>query len=414
MPLERNLDNIELQAMHHVSAYVVVYEGEVDLTSMHEAYRLLCVRHPVLRARVERVGTRYRFRVPESGSPRVAVHRSGGENHLREVGRRWRPDDAVAQLTLVKGETRGLVAMFTDHAIADGKAKLAYLHELLRLYGEIVAGTRPIAEPGRSLPDTPSQTLRARVGSEAMPPVVNESDPRDFLGAEALRRYIRLSPNQTKRLVAVARQNKTTVYAVLCGVILLAQRRYWQKEPPATMICLAMVNLRERVTPRVGALDTTNFIGVSPAEVKVEADTDPIALGREVREFLENAIAQRRPEQEILARTTGSQSPPVGQDLGTAAISNLGVVSDFPVVPNVRITDFQIFTQSIKGATPSYGVYTYQGCLSIEAFYRSDLYPHSQADSLVEDISREIARLLDDEGDETVPRTEQQLVGDVG
>ncbi|GHE98810.1 hypothetical protein GCM10017786_34700 [Amycolatopsis deserti] len=411
MPLERQLDNIELQVMHYPSAVVVEYQGELVPEAMQEAYWQLCRRHPVLRTRVERRGADHFLVMPDETFPEVAVHDGGGEEHLRRVGLEWRLDRAVSQLTVVTGSGRGLVAMFTDHLIADGKAKSALFDELCALYGAILNGTPLSVEVGTALPAAPTDVLRSRVGDEAMPPVVHVSDPRDFVGVEALRRYIRLTERQTSRLVAVAKANGTSVHAVLCGVILLAQRRHWTDTAESKMVCLAPVNLRERVSPRVGALDTTNFIGVSPAEVKVEPDTDPIALGREVKQLLETAIANRQPEQEILARTSGSQSPPVGQDLGTAAISNLGVVPEYPQVPLLRIVDFQVFTHCVKGATPSYAAYTYQGRLGIEAFYRSDLYPAAQADGLVAEIGREIGGLLGDEyGD---PVMTSVLVSDV-
>ncbi|GHE98813.1 hypothetical protein GCM10017786_34710 [Amycolatopsis deserti] len=391
--LERYLDNVELQATRHPVALVVRYEGHVDLAGLEDAYRLLCVRHPVLRARIHPEGDRHLLEVPQWSSVDVVV-RSGGsdEEHLRRIGLEWRIERELARLLVVERDGGGSIAFFADHAIADGMAKSAYLAELWALYVQWASGRRPEVRTDGRLPAAPVDVLRDRLGDHSLPEIVKLVDPDDYEGTEAVRRYITLSPRATADLVATAKAIGTTVNAILCAAVLLAQRRQFDGRDPVDMLCWAPVDLRRRMEPAVGATETTNFIGMSPVTVLVGPDSDLVRLARTVRSRLEAVILNQQPLRDLFARTSGGTSPPVGWNLTNAAVSNLGVVRGFPPGPGARIAGFEVYSHAVKGATPSYVAYTYDGCLGIEAFYRSGTYSVDQVESLVDELKRQLAQ----------------------
>jgi hypothetical protein len=151
------------------------------------------------------------------------------------------------------------------------------------------------------------------------------------------------------------------------------------------MACLSPVDLRTRVTPPVGATDTTMFVGVHRAEVGVWPGADPVAIGLAVRGQLADAIAARKLSiaaevVRLIATPAGSVLP---QRLAMAQVSNSGVIQPGLARPGgLELVDFFMPADVVLATFPIYGVYSYQGRLSIRYLFPSVIFTPEEVEEV--------------------------------
>lgn len=268
MPLRRYLDHIEIRSVNNAPSYVISFNGEIDTVQLAQAYRMLCERHPVLRARIVFDGCGYLLHVPDQPIQDLSVHAGGEPTLLQAIREPWDCQHGVAQLILVREGQHGYLAFRIDHAVADAGIKMALLRELLALYAELSHGASPRVERGESLPTSPYALLQQRIrGRSSAPPTGPARVPRPSF--TLLEKRIQLRSDETSRLLGAARGLGTTVHALICGAILVAHRNHCAHPAPAPMTCWCPVNVRARVTPQVEATETTNLALIQETTVTI-------------------------------------------------------------------------------------------------------------------------------------------------
>lgn len=380
---QRYLDNLEAKLKGSAPSFTAEYQGYLDEKALARAFELLCARHPVLSGRIRRDDKGYLLYVPPDHHPRIMAIDGDIRTLWREAHQSWDITRAVAQLTLIREKQRGFVALRADHSIVDGTAVIALFDELWQLYTDVANCLDVSADAKASLPSSPYRALQCRAGVRFSSSLLDATGTPDVTRCKAIERRIHLSEEKTARLIAAARTEHTSVNTLLCGSILVALRAQGRQTERTPMVCWVPIDLRNRVTPPVGATEFTSFSTRHKVEVAVPANGDPIAVGREVKKQLESAIARRELSMEPI------QSPPprvettLEQRLATVLISNVGVIPKLVRPAELVITDYLIPANPMMVMFPCYAIYTYEGCLNIQVLYPSDFFTNGEVEQLV-------------------------------
>lgn len=391
--LQRHLDHIEAQLRNDSPPHAVKYRGQLEDTALNHAFELLCARHPILRGRIRTDDHAYLLYVPPDHYPKFRIV-DGDERTLdHEMNRRHNPESSLTDAVVVRRESGGFVALRMNHAIADGASKFAIFAELWRLYTDIVAGRNPPTTQNPSLAIPPTELLRQRWrGAQASPAPRPADTPSHPIISEVRGRRIQLNKGDTAQLLAAARSHTTSVHALVCGVVVTALRALATHPDPAPMEVISAINLRNLVSPPVGATETTNFLSGHKAIVDVSADSNPLTIGQEIKSQIDAAVTHRELVPLDLAPVFFSQvETPLEQHLARCSISNHGVIPPFTQPPEIAITDFvRPRERETQVYFPRHGVYTYDGRLNIGCSYPSKYFTNDQVDDLVERITKQL------------------------
>ncbi|WP_435159483.1 phthiocerol/phthiodiolone dimycocerosyl transferase family protein [Amycolatopsis sacchari] len=387
MTLHRYLDRFDQQQLDKQTAVLVRYAGQLNQTLMAHAYDLLTRAHPVLAGRVRPAADGYVLEVPDDTRVHFEFHRDAGYDYLHEIVQEWDFQEKVAQLTVLQATNGGLVAMHTDHCIADGDAKLALLRQLLQFHSTLAAGGRPQVELSRTLPAGAEEVLgRVAPGTSA------GTGTSAYESFPFRQHYLHLSERQTHALLAAARSLRTSLHALICGAVLVAQRGYL-RPGQNTMVCRTPVNLRSRIGNGIESTAVTNLSGLHLAEVEVTPDADPSDVGRRIKQQLDAGIADGAPIRDILGRYPGKPEAYDDATLQVANVSNLGAIPPFPAPPGIVITDFQILTQKSGYKHPGWVAYTYGGRLTVQIVAHAGIYSAADVSALADAFSAQLHRL---------------------
>lgn len=389
LSLQRYLDNFESNIKGAAPAQAVEYQGHVDEEVLARAFEILCTHHPVLRGRIRADDQGNLLYIPPDNYPELVVF-DGDENTLRREARRpWYPSNAVARLILIRGETRGFVAFRMDHAVADGTSFRAMFNELWRLYTDLANGSNISAGSDGTLPCPPSDLFRRSPGIQ----FDRMHMPKPLAQCESIERRIHLSEAATTRLIAAARAKKTSVHALACGAILVAIRARGTAVGPTPMVCWSLVNLRNLVTPPVGAMETTNFAARHMAVVNVSKNTNPVEVGREVKVQLTRAITCG----ELSINPVQSPPPHVDtvleQRLATVSVSNNGVLPRFAQPAGLSIINRLSIAYPMTVMFPTYSLYTFGGQLSMRVVYPADLFTIDEVEKIVKQTTEHLCQM---------------------
>jgi phenolphthiocerol/phthiocerol/phthiodiolone dimycocerosyl transferase len=390
--LERYLDTFEQQAMRSPTAITARYSGVLARSLLERAYELLCTKHPVLRGRVRSDEHGHLLHVPTRSNPSIAVHGDGGgRSALASTAESWDITRAVAQLDLVPDQDGGVVALFTDHSVADGRSKHALFNELWAFCTDLSDGIDVRVEAGTVLPSPPSELFRRYLGGSA---TGNGTLPPEALSRrsfDARRRYMKWDARQTADLLGCARAEGTSINALICGAVAVAQRvEVNSDDAPLPMTCWAPVDYRDRVEPPVLPTAATNFGAPKEVPVLVAADEDPLEVGRRVKAGLDQALVELAPPEAQLARLFVQLNKAPERTLSKMSISNSGVVASLRQPASVSIVDWRVITYHIRQTYPIYTAHTYDGRLAIQFVYPSELFSDDEMARLESGI---VARL---------------------
>ncbi|TDE10609.1 phthiocerol/phthiodiolone dimycocerosyl transferase family protein [Jiangella asiatica] len=398
----RYLDDIETVFLRNVSPPIQVaeIEGEVDVSSLACAYELVCVRYPVLKARIRSDRERFLLEVDPDHRPGIVV-RDGDMETLRKLAdSSWDPGNGVAELSIVRDRRFVYVALRADHAVIDGLNWTATFAELWRLYSAIVEGTEVSIQTTRSLPAAPLELFTERgwnVTAVGPPTGAGDEESGPEL-CDVVDERVRFGREITAALPVVARQHGTSVHGLVCGALLLAMRR---QAPPASsahygwMSCTSLVDLRKHLSPPVGVDEAVGMLGTHVANVVVTVASDPIAIGSQVKAQLTTALQERavRPMWELRAEGTRDQQR--SADLPGLSITNLGRVPRFEQPPGMVITDWlRVFkSRDHMSHRPLFVVYTYDGHLSILGRYSASVYSPQDRQRMSKAIEIQVSAL---------------------
>lgn len=385
---ERPLNYLELAHLDRVVIMAAEYRGDLDPETLDEAFRLLCLRNPVLRARIRRTTPDPVLAVAPGHQPELIVLDDVPDVLAKIAELPWDATKGVADLVLVRGDGHGFVALRTDHSITDANAWLGAFRELLRLFSAVAAGEETAAEPGDSLPSPPAELFHQRLGlipydrrlfrTAAMPDV--PGDPAGLISG-----YLTLGEEETNWLKRAARRYETTVHGLVCGAILLAQRVLAGGRETVPMYSVSPVDFRQRVEPPVGVLETTNFMMSYVAEAAVSTRMSPVLIGQAIKAQMDA----------VLAAPEGVRSPAPLEDsldrnLSFALISNLGVIPDFPEPEGVSYTDFHILNTVGDTYFPGYYVSTYRGRLTVLYVFTNRFFSQEDVETITGELREQL------------------------
>lgn len=383
MALQRYLDHIEAQLRNDAPPHAVEYQGQLDEEALSRAFELLCARHPVLRARIRLDDQGYLLYVPADHHPQLIVL-DGDVATLKDVTNRASDSQhALTEIILIRGQSRGYVALRTNHAIADGASKFAMFGELWRLYTDIINGAEIAIDSNPSLPSPPTELLKERwAGIHTIPAPQPMDIPERPIISEVIGRHVHLSEEDTARLLTAARDHKTSVHAIVCGAIVVTLRALGTPTAPAPMEVVSAINLRKLVAPPVGATETTNFLSGHKATVNVSLNGHHLSTGREIKAQLDTAIAHRElVPLDLTPVFFSAVETPLEQHLARCSVSNHGVIPPFAHPTELVITDFvRPRERETPVSFPRYGVYTYGGRLNIGCSYPARFFTEEEVD----------------------------------
>lgn len=396
--MERYLDCIEQQYLGYPHILVADCKGRLNRAVLAQAYELLCQHYSVLRGRVRRDDERYLLHVRPDHKPELVEYDDGKVYpHLREAYLSWNPFDAVAGLMLIRGRDCDRVVFQADHAITDGRTRTAWFNELWHHYSALVNGSDVVVEVDKGLPASPYALFVERLGIErtsallqqAGAPPKKRTDGVSRDGAKAVQGQIWLTAEDTARLVASARLHQISVGGLVFGAILVAQRTVARTPPePTPMECWTVVDLRSHVHPAVGATETTDFLGLHRATVIVPNNASAVAVGREIKEQLDSAIARY----ELSSSAIGDfprVDTSLDQRFARAFVSNLGITPPYPQPPGLTIARIWAYFYQAS-PFPSYGVSTYKGRLNINTVHAANSYTSDELEQLGKQVEVEL------------------------
>lgn len=382
MATERLLCGLEEQLRNKGPCYVLHYSGCIDIGALNTAFELLCIQYPVLRARTRATPGRGALYVTDDHRPSIVVRQGGLDALRRAAFDSWSSERSMVRLVVSLDRNGGYVAWRPDHAIADARCGLAMFEELWRIY---VAGPRNTGtgrQGSQQLPTAPDELLRSRWRTKRQPVPSQvarlNSGSRD--SSDIVRR-IRLSKGSTRQILTRAKRHHLSVHALICGAVVEAHQ-IESSVPQKKIACISNVDLRNWMMPRVQPTETTNLLGFHRAIIGRNADTDYIAIGREVGAHLRQSLAERTiyvptPRLAIPFSETGHSEDWHKANIG---INNWGVISTFARPQGVKWIDFlAVWPSKRSAAFPVYLLYTFQGRLSIECHFPSDYFDSSEA-----------------------------------
>ena len=202
--MERKLDGLEWRDLNKPTAVHINYQGNLDVRALEESAKILSARYPTLRSRVRTEHTGASFvNEPASTFP-FAVYRMDGTDHLRQIGQEWDVERALAHIAVIKGDLQGVVAMYTDHSIADGTVKIELFRNLWEIYSRLAQGIDEPLNINRVYPKSPSQILEASGIPSIQAETTLVTTQRPSTRSVLRQLYIVLSEEETHGLVRAA------------------------------------------------------------------------------------------------------------------------------------------------------------------------------------------------------------------
>ncbi|MFI6216660.1 hypothetical protein ACIBCD_32085 [Nocardia brasiliensis] len=276
-------------------------------------------------------------------------------------------DGRAAAIHMVRGsDDTAAVTLLTHHAIADGHHSLHLLSELWQYYTAHAEGA-PVAPARHAYPHSLEHLLAAR--GVAVAPAVELPDadglesPTGTSAYPAERVRTRLSANETRSLLATGRQHGTTINGLVSAALLAATAQSRGVDID-TLHYTYPVDLRSRVSPRIGYPEGTNVLSIAYFAADPHSERDLLALARAVSGTLRESIATG-------ALFTGGAelaSLLTPEALSKALIStNWGVIPPLQTPADLTIEDFHpLMSDAPLPALTPHVITTYDGQLTID------------------------------------------------
>ena len=286
--------------------------GRIDVAAMSDAFDTLLRVHPVLTGHLEPAGDgRHQIVADDYLHPGIWLEKDGGTVVERM------PDQSVALVNLrVKvGEQRSEITLYTHHAMGDGHHQFALLEQLMGWYTDLSTGGEAGPVKAEAVPLSLEAVLEERgvekqqqSGLERLFPAMfaYELPPsrRNPAGGKQLPVRVptvrcRLSRQETRDLRDMCVANRVSLNSVTAAAILLAEWRL-RGTPHIPIPYIYPVDLRFFLTPPVGAMESTNPLGMATYLAEIKADTDIVSLARDIAEAFRSDLADGVVQQSLL------------------------------------------------------------------------------------------------------------------
>ena len=354
---------------------IAVIQGFVTVDALRIAIDLLQKRHPLLQVHLQASDRNFYFCADGTlAIPLRIIDRQHDRQWLEiaeaELSQKFSDQFApLCRITLLQSSAQWdrheLIVTF-HHAIADGMSALHFIHELLSLCQQLMAGT-PIS-PLDSLPLLPPlEQLLEPCLSEPDRVIPSQTSPPPALlieqTAPADRRQTRLLTHEfdrdlTLQIASRCREEQTTVHGALCAAILLACVRQLSFPEPVLVSCGSNVNLRGSCVPVVEPSHLGCFVSAVTTSHQISLDANFWELARECRATIHQLVDDLVPHSQVSNPDLVNKYQPsflaqiAEHNMGrttTTHVSNLGQF-DSKKYAGVRLESFHFATgQNIVG-----------------------------------------------------------------
>lgn len=359
--------------------YCTQVRGKLDAAALAQAFQILREAYPILSARLvlDHAGQPSIEAAPELSA---VIDEVAGptDNPLFEL-----PDlgDRAAAIHTVRGsDNTAAITLLTHHAIADGHHSLHLLSELWNYYTACVANT-PTAPRRHDYPHSLEHLLDQRgINTEST------ADLPDTDVFEALtdgdssanppeRVRIRLSAVDTAALLTTGRSQGTTINGLVSAALLAATAQS-RSVDINTLHYTYPVDLRTRLTPRIGYPEGTNVLGLAYFVADPHADDDLFALARSVTNELREGVATGAVftgNAQFRSAAAGGDSVTPQEFLSTWMVStNWGIIPPLSTPADLTIEDFlPVMPSNPMTSIAPYVITTYDGQLTIDTAVQS-------------------------------------------
>lgn len=360
--------------------------GRVDTAVMDRAARLLQRDYPLLRCSIRQSADGVALVLSEDGSG-LAVGALGPDVLADELNIHLEKDRPVSRISLYQAENSAVLHLAVDHAASDARLNMLLLHRLLDYYTDLLRGVTP-APTGRSAFEGSLEDVLLAGYEPSPPPAVEDADQPLTLAVDAAApgtlavRSFSYDQVTTAGLTAAARRGGVSITNLLSGALACAVRAQFPADAgPMPVAPAVAVDLRPRVVPPVAPDAPFCCVARQVCSVRVEADDQPVDVGRRIGAQLQTALEENRIQHRLLAQRLAGRPlplPPI-----SFLVSNIGVVEGFNTPEGLRVTGSRFATTS-RGPVPTlFGTTTY-GRLDLELVYDTAFLQADVIDDVVQ------------------------------
>nr|AXL05806.1 acyltransferase [uncultured bacterium] len=351
--------------------YTVHASGRLDLDALETAYEAVCQAYPQFAARLEAGDDGLVFAASDS-LPELGVCDGDLERPL--TGVKLDQHHALSALNVVRDGDDASVCLLTHHSIADAHHAIEVLAALWSCYTDAVNGV-PVDLPRHSFPRSVEDLLAER-GIHGSAPAAKASAPaptRPVSDQPVPARHVvqhRLTAAQTTALAEFGHREHVTINGLLSGAMLLVEAEV-RDMPLTDLVYRFTVNLRNHLTPKVGATEGTNVLGGAGFKVTDEIEPDAVAIGRAIGEHLRAGLANgsiQRSLLDLLSRPAPDAKPwDPSMVLAVVSMMNWGRVPELRTPGDLVLTNFHSASRIKElSAAGGYVVNTFDGRLGID------------------------------------------------
>lgn len=326
--------------------YTVRTAGRLDPDALRAAYAAVCRAHPQLSARIDTRDGELLV-VESDDSPEVQFHEGNPDEPM--TGVRLDQHRGLSAVNVVRDGDRASVTLVTHHSVADADHSLHVLAALWSCYTDAVHGV-PVDLPRHPYP-RPLEDLLAERGIHSpapAPAAVPAQRKPDLVVLVRHMAQLRLTAAETTALVEFSRRNDVTLNGLLSGAILLVEAEL--RDLPLTDLALRFtVNLRNRLTPPVGATEGANVVGGGRFTVPPGIEPEVVAIGRVVGEQLRAGLADGSMQRSLLdmvdlvnrlSSGPWQHQPPPGPAPAVISLTNWGPIPPLRSPDGLELTNF--------------------------------------------------------------------------
>ncbi|WP_320065570.1 phthiocerol/phthiodiolone dimycocerosyl transferase family protein [Micromonospora sp. RTGN7] len=375
--------------------YAVHAVGRLNPDALTTAYEAVRDAYPQLAARLEADDDGPVF--AESGA-RQQVRFCDGDVEQPLTGVELNQLRSLSALNVVYDGDEASVCLALHHSIADAQHAIEVLVALWSCYTDVVNGV-PLDLPSHPYPRSLEDLLAER-GIHAHAPGAARTPmplPSQAMSppARVVRHVVqhRLTAAQTTALVERAHREHVTINGLLSGTILLAEAEI-RGLPLSDLVYRYAVNLRQHLSPPVGATEGTNVLGGVGFRVTDGIEPDAVSIGRAIGEQLRAGLTDGSIQRSLLDifHKPAPGARPWDPHLTPAVVSmmNWGVVPPIRPPDGLRLTNLRSASYTREAvALGGYVVSTFDGRLGIDlAWPEGDPELPRRIDCLREQLGR--------------------------
>nr|AXL05895.1 acyltransferase [uncultured bacterium] len=356
--------------------YTVRASGRLDLDALESAYEAVCQAYPQFAARLEPGDDGLVFAASDA-LPELGVCDGDLERPL--TGVKLDQHHALSALNVVRDGDDASVCLLTHHSIADAHHAIEVLAALWSCYTDAVQGV-PVDLPRHAFPRSVEDLLAERGIHGTAPdagaprsapsqPAPEQTAPEQAVPARHVVQH-RLTAAQTTALAELGHREHVTINGLLSGAMLLVEAEV-RDMPLTDLVYRFTVNLRNHLTPKVGATEGTNVLGGAGFKATDAIEPNAVAIGRAIGEQLRAGLADGSIQRSLLdlLRRPAPDAKPWDPSMVLAVVSmmNWGRVPPLRTPGDLVLTNFHSASRIKElSAAGGYVVNTFDGRLGID------------------------------------------------